>query len=145
MSNLKNTLSKYNNATILGVGPMSKNCVDAALDLSKKCILPLMLISSRRQIDYDSGYVNNWNTKSYSEYISSANSNVILARDHGGPWQSDDDIKKKYDYKQAMQSAKYSFEVDIDSGFQFLHIDPCIDVHKKIRNWFGEILFIPSL
>ena len=133
MSNIKNTLEKINNATILGVGPMSKNCVDAALDLSKKSILPLMLISSRRQIDYDSGYVNNWDTKSYSEYIKSSNSNVVLARDHGGPWQSDKDIEKKYDYKQAMQSAKYSFEVDIDSGFQFLHIDPCIDIQKNLN------------
>ena len=133
MSNLKNALEKNNNATILGVGPMSKNCVDAALDLSKESILPIMLISSRRQIDYDSGYVNNWDTKSYSEYIKSSNSNVVLARDHGGPWQSDKDIKKKYDYKQAMQSAKYSFEVDIDSGFQFLHIDPCIDIQQNLN------------
>ena len=65
MSNLKNALEKNNNATILGVGPMSKNCVDAVLDLSKESIFPIMLISSRRQIDYDSGYVNNWNTKNY--------------------------------------------------------------------------------
>ena len=115
MSNLKNTLIKNHNATILGVGPMSKNCVDATLDLSNKCILPLMLISSRRQIDFDNGYVNNWNTQSYSEYIKSSNSNVILARDHGGPWQSDKDIEKNYDFKQAMQSAKHSFEIDIDS------------------------------
>ena len=133
MSNLKNALEKNNNATILGVGPMSKNCVDAALDLSKESILPIMLISSRRQIDYNSGYVNNWDTKSYSAYIKSSNSNVILARDHGGPWQSDKDIKEKYDYQQAMQSAKYSFEVDIDSGFQFLHIDPCIDIQQNLN------------
>ena len=133
MSNLKNALEKNNNATILGVGPMSKNCVDAALDLSKESILPIMLISSRRQIDYNSGYVNNWDTKNYSEYIINSKANVILARDHGGPWQSDKDIKEKYDYQQAMQSAKYSFEVDIDSGFQFLHIDPCIDIQQNLN------------
>ena len=85
---------KINNATILGVGPMSKNCVDAALDLSKESILPIMLISSRRQIDYNSGYVNNWDTKNYSDYIINSKANVILARDHGGPWQSDKDIKE---------------------------------------------------
>ena len=133
MSNLKNALEKNSNATILGVGPMSKNCVDAALDLSKESILPIMLISSRRQIDYNSGYVNNWDTKNYSEYIINSKANVILARDHGGPWQSDKDIKEKYDYQQAMQSAKYSFEVDIDSGFQFLHIDPCIDIQQNLN------------
>ena len=133
MSNLINALKKNHNATILGVGPMSKNCVDAALDLSKESILPIMLISSRRQIDYNSGYVNNWDTKNYSEYIINSKANVILARDHGGPWQSDKDIKEKYDYQQAMQSAKYSFEVDIDSGFQFLHIDPCIDIQQNLN------------
>ena len=39
------------NRTLLGVGPMSKNCVIAATKLSNKFSFPLMLIASRRQID----------------------------------------------------------------------------------------------
>ena len=30
-----------------------------------------------------------------------------------------------------MQSAKNSFQADIDSGFHALHIDPSIDIHKS--------------
>ena len=29
-----------------------------------------------------------------------------------------------------MESAKKSFKKDIDSGFEILHIDPSIDIHK---------------
>ena len=47
-------------ATLLGVGPMSLNCVDVTLELSKQYEIPLMLIASRRQIDsaeFGGGYV----------------------------------------------------------------------------------------
>jgi hypothetical protein len=37
--------------TLLGVGPMSINCVDAAIELSNEYISPIMLIASRRQLD----------------------------------------------------------------------------------------------
>ena len=36
--------------TLLGVGPMSKNCIDACCEITSNKI-PLMLIASRRQID----------------------------------------------------------------------------------------------
>mgnify|MGYP001212347232 CR=1 FL=1 len=58
--------------TLLGVGPMSKNCVDASIQLSGEYRIPLMLIASRRQIDskeFGGGYVNNWTTKNFSEYV----------------------------------------------------------------------------
>ena len=37
--------------TMLGIGPMSKNCVDAAIELSNDNEVPIFLIASRRQID----------------------------------------------------------------------------------------------
>ena len=37
--------------TLLGVGPMSLNCVDASIELSNKFNVPIILIASRRQID----------------------------------------------------------------------------------------------
>ena len=46
-------------------GPMSKNIVDAIIDLSNRKKIPITLIPSRRQIDYNRGYVNNWNTKEF--------------------------------------------------------------------------------
>ena len=62
------------NRTLLGVGPMSKNCVIAATDISNKYNFPLILIASRRQIDSQEmggGYVNNWNTFEYSNFVKS--------------------------------------------------------------------------
>jgi hypothetical protein len=120
-------------ATLLGVGPMSINCVDSAIEVADEVNVPLMLIASRRQIDsieFGGGYVNNWCTKTFSEYVfdKDKKGNIILARDHGGPWQNPLESEKKYSLKQAMESAKRSYREDIDSGFQIIHIDPSVDI-----------------
>lgn len=122
---------KKKKCTLLGVGPMSKNVVDATIKLSDDYKLPLMLIASRRQIDsskFGGGYVENWTTEEFASYVkkNSKTKNVILARDHGGPWQNNLEIENKYSTFQAMKSAKESFAVDIDNGFEVIHIDPSI-------------------
>ena len=123
--------------TLLGVGPMSKNCIDASIEISNEHDVPLMLIASRRQIDSTQsggGYVNNWTTEKFSEYVKThdKNKNIILCRDHGGPWQNDYEKNDKLDLSEAMESAKKSFLTDIKSDFQIIHIDPTIDIHSKI-------------
>ena len=78
------------------IGPMSKNVVDCVIKHSQQH--QIGLIPSRRQVDYCGGYVNNWNTKQFSEYLS--NSEVLLCRDHGGPKQGlelDDGLDSFYD------------------------------------------------
>ena len=58
--------------TLLGVGPMSINCVDSALELAKEYNAPIILIASRRQIDseqFNKGYVNNWSTFEFAKYV----------------------------------------------------------------------------
>ena len=119
--------------TLLGVGPMSKNCVDASIEVANEYNIPLMLIASRRQIDSNEsggGYVNNWTTEKFSEYVKThdKNKNIILCRDHGGPWQNDYEKNDKLDLSEAMESAKKSFLTDIKSDFQIIHIDPTIAV-----------------
>ena len=60
------------NCTLLGVGPMSLNCVDSVLELSNEYNAPIILIASRRQIDseqFNGGYVNNWTTSEFTKYI----------------------------------------------------------------------------
>ena len=123
-------------STLLCVGPMSKNCVDACLEISKEKDILLVLIASRRQVDdkfFGGGYVNNWDTENFAKYVFENDKvgNLILARDHGGPWQSDFERKNKLGLHQAMDSAKLSYKADIDAGFKILHIDPSIDIHKK--------------
>ena len=61
--NVQQRLNNYRenrNCTLLGVGPMSKNCIDASIELADQYKTPLMLIASRRQIDseqFNGGYV----------------------------------------------------------------------------------------
>ena len=122
-------------STLLCVGPMSVNCVDAAIELSNQFDTPLMLIASRRQIDselFGGGYVNNWSTKQFSDYVIKRDKRkkILLARDHGGPWQNELEKEKKLSIKKAMESAKSSFKSDIDAGFKILHIDPSIDINE---------------
>ena len=125
--------------TLLGVGPMSVNCVDAAIELANEQNIPLMLIASRRQIDsaeFGGGYVNNWTTEKFAEYVINADKQgkIILARDHGGPWQNTHEVDQKLSLRRAMESAKASYRADIDAGFQILHIDPSVDIfcHPKV-------------
>lgn len=128
---------KNKRATLLGVGPMSLNCVDSVIEISNYERIPLMLIASRRQIDskdFGGGYVNSWSTEDFCKYVFNKDKlgQTYLARDHGGPWQSDLERNEKYGLRQAMESAKNSYKVDIDSGFQILHIDPSIDIHGQL-------------
>ena len=131
---LKNLIKK--NKTALGIGPMSLNCVKAAISLSNKYSFPLMLIASRRQIDSKEnggGYVNNWNTESYSKFVKKFDKKkkIIMSRDHGGPWQNNLEISKKFNLKEAMASAKRSYEIDILNDFKIIHIDTSIDINNK--------------
>ena len=130
---IKNLLTK-NRCTLLGVGPMSVNCVDAAIELSNQFDSILMLIASRRQIDseeFGGGYVNNWSTDQFAEYVIDRDKKgkILLARDHGGPWQSELEITQNLSLRNALESAKKSYKADIDAGFQIIHIDPSIDIH----------------
>jgi hypothetical protein len=118
--------------TLLGVGPMSKNCVDAALELANDYDVPLIIIASRRQIEaeeFGGGYVNGWSTERFAQYVieHDRKGKIILARDHGGPWQNDFEKEQKLNLRNAMESAKKSFQADIESGFEIIHIDPSID------------------
>ncbi len=123
---------KTKKSTLLGVGPMSVNCVNATIELANENNIPLMMIASRRQIDskeMGGGYVNNWTTEEFSKYINTndRNSMIILSRDHGGPYQNNIEYEKQLNLDDAMLSAKKSFEIDIINNFKIIHIDPSID------------------
>lgn len=130
---LKSLIEKRR-CTLLGVGPMSVNCVDATIELANQFEIPIMMIASRRQIDSDEfggGYVNNWTTEDFAQYVTDRDKKgkILLARDHGGPWQSLKEKDERLGLRRAMDSAKLSYRADIAAGFQILHIDPSIDIH----------------
>jgi tagatose-1,6-bisphosphate aldolase non-catalytic subunit AgaZ/GatZ len=130
------TMLKKRRCTLLGVGPMSVNCVDAAIELSNEHDVPILLIASRRQIDseeFGGGYVNNWTTQQFADYVIDRDKKgrILLARDHGGPWQNTKEKDDKLGLRRAMDSAKASYKADLQAGFQVLHIDPSVDIHGQ--------------
>lgn len=92
------------------IGPMSKNIVDCVVQHGQQHSVGL--IPSRRQVDYCGGYVNKWNTKTFSDYVRSTNSSVLLCRDHGGENQGQD-----------LDDGLSSFLSD-SQHFDLIHIDP---------------------
>jgi hypothetical protein len=94
------------------IGPMSKNVVDAAIEFCNKTGNILGFIPSRRQIDWDYGYVNHWRTNTFAKYISKNTDKILTQRDHSGPGQGtygDDGIIS------LVNDAKY---------LDLIHIDP---------------------
>jgi len=113
---------------------MSRHCVDATIELANTARVPLMIIASRRQIEcraQGGGYVNNWSTEEFAAYVRERDRGeyVVLCRDHGGPWQNYPEADQALPLREAMESAKASFQVDIEAGLHVIHIDPSIDIH----------------
>ena len=94
------------------IGPMSKNIVDSIIEFSNETQSPVGLIPSRRQIDFSSGYVNNWTTETFSKYVKAKAPFVVLQRDHGGPNQGDEP-----------DMGLESFDADCQF-LDLIHIDP---------------------
>lgn len=69
------------------IGPMSKNVVDTVIEFCNSRDEVIGLIPSRRQVEWDGGYVNNWTTEEFSKYVKSKTDKIILQRDHSGPGQ----------------------------------------------------------
>jgi tagatose-1,6-bisphosphate aldolase non-catalytic subunit AgaZ/GatZ len=140
---MKNTMKQYvdyivngGKSTMLGIGPMSPALIQACFELGKEKDLPLMFIASRNQVDADefgAGYVNNWDQFRFAADLKAMAEKVgfdgdyFLCRDHGGPWQRDKERKDHIPEAEAMKLARRSYEVDMDAGFDLLHIDPTKD------------------
>lgn len=133
-----NSLSKIKDLvlrriTLLGAGPMSKFSIDAIIELSNFYDLPIAMIPSRRQIEcreLGGGYVENWSTEDFAKYVrlNDAGGNVLLSRDHCGPWQLEQTRKDGLpsSLEEEMELVKISIAADIRSGFDLIHIDPSL-------------------
>jgi tagatose-1,6-bisphosphate aldolase non-catalytic subunit AgaZ/GatZ len=126
--------------TLLGIGPMSKTLIKAVFLLAKNKDFPIMFIASRNQVDVTElggGYVCNWNQKEFCDTIDKIAKEVEFdglyykCRDHGGPWQRDNERNAKLPEDKAMELAKKSYLEDLINGFDLLHIDPTKDPYVK--------------
>ncbi|MCF7910682.1 class II D-tagatose-bisphosphate aldolase, non-catalytic subunit [Candidatus Pacearchaeota archaeon] len=105
----------------LGVGPMSSEVIEAIFRSSHYQRKQLMIIASKNQIDYEGGYVNNWTTKEFMEFVykmkkSYPNSDVKICRDHCGPG---------FNGNHELSDVYKTIKTDIDNGFDLIHIDFC--------------------
>ena len=87
------------------IGPMSKNVVDAVIEFNGD----FGFIPSRRQVDYNGGYVNDWSTGEFAKYV---NGRIPIQRDHGG-------IGQGYGQDDGMKSFMHDSQ-----HFDIIHIDP---------------------
>lgn len=144
-------------STLIGIGPMSSNLLQASFELAQAEDFPLMFIASRNQVDKDElggGYVNGWDQNRFASYIEKEAKKVgfnglyYLCRDHGGPWQRDEERNAHLPVDEAMKLAKESYLADIEAGFDLLMIDPTkdpfqmgkvVDLNKVIA-WTVELL-----
>ena len=126
-------------ATLVGIGPMSPNLLQAAFELARDEDFPLMFIASRNQVDKDefgAGYVNGWDQKRFAADIKKVADEVgytgpyYLSRDHGGPWQRDEERNAHLPEDEAMELARRSFVADMEAGFDLLMVDPTKDPYQ---------------
>lgn len=125
--------------TLIGIGPMSKNVVESCIELAKEKDFPLMFIASRNQVDlkkFGGGYACGWDQFEFVENIRriadrNDYSDYYICRDHGGPWQRDEERGQHLPLDEAMSRAKESYLADIQAGFDLLMIDPTKDPFVK--------------
>jgi hypothetical protein len=104
----------------LGFGPMSKEIIEILAKHTQENNYPLMIIASRNQVDYATGYV--CTTAELAEQIKQyKNPNLLLCRDHCGPYFCD--LDKNLSIEDAMDRCMKTIEADIAAGFDLIHID----------------------
>ena len=112
----KNSINQFK----LGFGPMSRDITKILARYTKEHTYPLMIIASRNQVDYNSGYV--CTSKELVDLVEEFdNPNLLICRDHCGPYFGDKDIGLPIEECIAM--CMETIKNDISSGFDLIHID----------------------
>jgi hypothetical protein len=102
-------------------GISSKSQVDSIIEFSlAHKNIETIFIPSRRQVEYNGGYVNNWTTKEFSLYVKNLNPLIKIERDHGGPFQGliDDD-----GYESLTADCKYLDVIHLDPWKKYPKLD----------------------
>ena len=125
-------------ATLLGIGPMSELVIAPPLSLAEmssflSCLSPAETKLTQKSLVADTS--SDRDQMAFAQAIRKIADDVnfdgllYLCRDHGGPWQRDNEKNDKLPPKEAMEKAKASYLDDLKAGFNLLHIDPTKDPH----------------
>ena len=103
----------------IGIGPMSSEVIEAVYKYSSINNKELMLIASKNQIDHNGGYVNNWKTVEYTNFLKKlknkySNTNVKICRDHCGPG---------FNGNYSIRDVYKTIDCDIENNFDLIHVD----------------------
>ena len=121
---------------MLGVGPMSAATVRAGLRAAAETGTPAVFIASRNQVEsaeLGGGYAEGWDQAGLVRFLREqagrwpGKVQWFVGRDHGGPWQRDDEYRSRIPWPLARDRALRSVHDDIDAGFHYLHIDVAKD------------------
>src|SRR4051812_29093908 len=122
--------------TILGIGPMSAATVRAGLRAAAQTRPPAVFIARRKQVGsavLGGGAVEGWVQAGVARFLREepgrwpGKAQWFVGRDHGGPWQRDDEYRSRIPWPLARDRALRSLHDDIDAGFHCLHIDVAKD------------------
>lgn len=125
-------------ATLLGICPMSEEIITASLReaAAEPGFVP-MFIATPRQVDADRGYTG-WSQAELTMFLDETaasvgyDGNYVVARDHGGPYQSTRDRgDASVPLDDAMAYAKELFAADVRNGFDVLHVDATEDARNE--------------
>lgn len=124
------------------IGPMSKNVVDAILEYIEETDNKIGFIPSRRQVEYNGGYVNNWTTEEFSKYV---NNRTVIKRDHSGPGQGyiEDDgfesLKEDCKYLDLVHIDPWKKYPEYEEGLKWTveMINYCYKLNKDIKYEIG--------
>jgi tagatose-1,6-bisphosphate aldolase non-catalytic subunit AgaZ/GatZ len=140
--------------TLLGVGPVSEAVLEAAFAVSARRAFPPMFIASRNQVDaarFGGGYLlGGLDQAGFTALIRAKQERagyrgpLYICRDHGGPWQRDEELKSRLPVGRAMELARLSLEEDLRAGFNYLHLDPTKCPHPftqgELADWTLELV-----
>lgn len=99
---------------------MSKEILGILARHTKENNYPLMIIASRNQVDYVTGYV--CTTAELAAQVEEfKNPNLLLCRDHCGPYFSD--LDRGLSIEDAIDRCMKTIAADIAAGFDLIHVD----------------------
>jgi len=123
-------------ATLLGLCPVSRATIRAAIECAKFLNFPLFFVVTLNQVDIDGGYTG-LTQKDFVKLVRRECEEVgyrgptIIALDHGGPWLKDKHVAERLEFEEAFEWVKKSVEACIKAGYDLLHIDTTVDIWSK--------------
>jgi hypothetical protein len=97
------------------IGPVTQNVIDAVIEFAEENNVRFGFIPSRRQIEWNNGYVG-YNTYDFINYVKSKTNKVLVCRDHSG-------LQQGYKIGPTYEDL-YSMIYDAKWNMDIIHIDP---------------------